>query len=160
MSRISREVTALIGGLMLLLGGAACSSADGNLQSVCSLPSAQWCAGDTLTYQFLIADPRTAYRVTLLTRHNHRYPYTTLDLQMILSTPSGYRRQQALHLPLADRPGHWQGSGVGLIQTAFAADAPVRFPHSDLCRIQLALPAPTDTLVGIESIAVQLTPVP
>lgn len=83
----------------------------------CELPSAQWHAADTLTFQ-LPAKPHGAVRqveVSALTRTVRHYPFRNLILMVELCDDSTTLRRDTVQLELHDVDNEASGQGVAYL---------------------------------------------
>lgn len=161
----------VLGGIVLgfLFGG--CTPQKGVQEEVVPIAGAEWKALQELHYSVLITDPDVPYSLEIITRHNNKYDYCTLPIACTIQNAFGWRTTDTLTLPLAQTPGRWDGSGIGIIQTSFSLERSLFFPVCAVYDISIIplpalLPLSIDpekplqeqSIKGIESVGISLIP--
>ncbi len=171
----SKKIFALVGIVLgFLFWG--CTPQKGVQEEVVPIAGAEWKALQELHYSVLITNPDIPYSLEIITRHNNKYDYCTLPIACTIQNTFGWHTTDTLTLPLAQAPGRWDGSGIGIIQTSFSLEQSLFFPMCAMYDISITpLPALLSPLIdkkrqkpakplqeqsirGVESIGISLKP--
>jgi gliding motility-associated lipoprotein GldH len=76
------------------------------------IPNHEWSSGFKPEFRFTIKDTTVPYRVFITLRHNDRYNYNNIWVNLYTQSPGDTIQQVQYELPLASRQG-WMGSGMG-----------------------------------------------
>ena len=76
------------------------------------IPKHEWSSSFKPEFRFTIKDTTVPYRVFITLRHNDRYNYNNIWVNLFTQSPGDSIRQVQYELPLASRQG-WMGSGMG-----------------------------------------------
>lgn len=109
------------------LGLASCETID-LYERVQPIPKHQWHSSFKPQFTFNIKDTAASYQVYLVLRHNNKYKYNNIWVNLYAKGPVDTVQKFSLELPLAGKDG-WLGSGMDDIfehRIPFALD-PERF---------------------------------
>ena len=76
------------------------------------VPKHAWNSSYKPEFRFTIKDTTVPYRVFITLRHNDRYNYNNIWVNLYTQSPGDSTRQVLYELPLASKEG-WLGSGMG-----------------------------------------------
>lgn len=91
------------------------------------VPAHQWQSKFKPAFAFNIKDTAAAYQLYFIVRHNNRYKYNNVWVNLYAKAPTDTARKFTLELPLANKEG-WLGTGMDDIydhRIAFALDPAV-----------------------------------
>lgn len=148
MPRISKPaLTALIPGLLAVM---ACTG--GMTGHFAPFDSEGWPYGQVLQLEAR-ADSASTGQLMLAVRHLEEYPYRNIWLEVRV----GARRPDTVEIELADRYGHWLGTGMGLL---YQREVPIgRYVCPDsVIPVAVRHVMRADTLRGIESVGITFIP--
>ena len=104
----SRFFTLLV---LCILIFSSCGSIDLYEKTV-PIPKHEWNSSFKPEFRFTIKDTTVPYRVYITLRHNDRYNYNNIWVNLFTQSPGDTIRQVQYELPLAYKQG-WMGSGMG-----------------------------------------------
>ncbi len=107
------------GGLLL----SSCTTID-LYEKVEAIPKHQWQSTYKPQFTFTIKDTIVPYQLYLIVRHNNKYKYNNIWVNLYAKAPADSMQKFSLELPLAGKEG-WLGSGMDDIfehRIAFALD--------------------------------------
>jgi gliding motility-associated lipoprotein GldH len=99
--------TLLLSCLLLL----SCSKID-LYEKVSSMPRHEWKSNYKPKFEFTISDTIAPYQLYLVFRHNERYNYNNLWLNLYVQAPGQQPEKFTLELPLATNEKGWLASGM------------------------------------------------
>ncbi len=76
------------------------------------VPGHEWSSSFKPEFRFTIKDTTVPYRVFITLRHNDRYTYNNIWVNLITQAPGDTLQKVQYELPLASREG-WLGTGMG-----------------------------------------------
>jgi len=94
-----------------LLSLSSCGTIDLYEKTV-PIPKHEWKSSFKPEFRFTIKDTTVPYRVFITLRHNDRYNYNNIWVNLYTQSPGDSVRQVQYELPLASKQG-WMGSGMG-----------------------------------------------
>lgn len=95
-----------------------------------ALEEEHWAYKDTVTFAVEIEDTVGAHELYLSLRHLGDYPYQNLWVKVHQETPAGEGGWTRYNLTLAEKSGHWRGTGLGdIIDHQFLLSKQVQFPQ-------------------------------
>jgi gliding motility-associated lipoprotein GldH len=97
--------------LPVLLCLSSCGTIDLYEKTV-PIPKHEWKSSFKPEFRFTIKDTTVPYRVYITLRHNDRYNYNNIWVNLYTKSPGDSIRQVQYELPLASKQG-WMGSGMG-----------------------------------------------
>ncbi|HYO21001.1 MAG TPA: gliding motility lipoprotein GldH [Flavisolibacter sp.] len=100
-------------------------------EKVVPIPKHQWQNDYKPGFVFNIRDTAVPYQLYLIVRHNNKYRYNNIWVNLSAKSPADTVQNFKLELPLANKEG-WLGSGMDDIfehRIAFAL-APAKFPFN------------------------------
>jgi gliding motility-associated lipoprotein GldH len=100
-------VTAIVCTILL----SSCDTIDLYEKTV-AVPKHAWSSTFKPEFRFTIKDTTVPYRVFITLRHNDRYNYNNIWVNLITQAPGDTVQKVQYELPLASRQG-WLGSGMG-----------------------------------------------
>lgn len=89
----------------------SCSKID-LYERVTSIPDHEWASSFRPKFEFSITDTTSPYQLYLIFRHNERYNYNNLWLNLYVQAPGGKPEKFTLELPLATNEKGWLASGM------------------------------------------------
>lgn len=138
---------------ILCLG--ACAPKHNDYSRFENIDSRGWAYGDTITISPLGLDSVAQRQLALAIRHNNRYEFRNLWLEVTYGNGSHMLRD-TFNLDLADIYGRWHGKGLGPSYQYEITIAP-RTNLSDSSRVYIRHVMRVDTLRGIEQIGITVT---
>lgn len=81
-------------------------------EKVTSIPRFEWKGGYRPKFEFNIQDTTSPYQLYLIFRHNERYNYNNLWLNLYAQAPGKKTEKFTLELPLATNEKGWLASGM------------------------------------------------
>ena len=75
------------------------------------MPKHQWQSSFKPQFTFTIKDTIIPYQAFVIFRHNNKYRYNTLWINLLAKAPADTARKLSLELPLANKEG-WLGIGM------------------------------------------------
>lgn len=97
--------------VLCILIFSSCGSIDLYEKTV-PIPKHEWNSSFKPEFRFTIKDTTVPYRVYITLRHNDRYNYNNIWVNLFTQSPGDTIRQVQYELPLASKQG-WMGSGMG-----------------------------------------------
>jgi len=98
--------------LILLLGLFCCTKVD-LFERVINVPQQEWKASFKPVFKFTILDTTVPYQLYIILRHNNKYNYNNLWLNLYTRGPGDrFAAKVAYELPLATNDKGWLGSGM------------------------------------------------
>ncbi|MFH1295931.1 MAG: hypothetical protein ABIJ04_01490 [Bacteroidota bacterium] len=73
-------------------------------------PNQVWQRFNILSFEIPVEQAETPYKIVFFARHNHDFPYKSLDFNMIMNTPSGEERIREFQMKIMDAEGKFLGS--------------------------------------------------
>jgi gliding motility-associated lipoprotein GldH len=98
--------------LFLLPAALSCNTIDLYERTV-SLPGHAWQSSFKPQFRFNIKDTTSAYQVYIILRHNDRYNYNNIWVNLSIQGPGDSVRKVPYELPLAARNSGWLGTAMG-----------------------------------------------
>lgn len=89
----------------------ACDTID-LYERIDSIPKHEWEANYKPEFRFSIKDTASSYQLFITLRHNEKYNYNNIWLNLYAQSPDGKKEKFTLELPLADPAKGWLGSGM------------------------------------------------
>ncbi len=80
-------------------------------EKVMPVPGHQWRSNFKPQFTFEINDTAVAYQAFVIFRHNNRYRYNNVWINLLAKAPTDTARKLGLELPLANKEG-WLGTGM------------------------------------------------
>lgn len=90
---------------------ASCTTIDLYEKTV-PIPGHQWSSSFKPQFQFNIADTTVPYQVYIIVRHNDRYNYNNIWVNLYTQAPGDTVQKVQYELPLASREKGWLGSAM------------------------------------------------
>lgn len=82
-------------------------------EKVAPIPGHEWRAGFKPQFRFTITDTASPYQLFVILRHNNKYNYNNIWLNLYIKTPGEkYASKVQYELPLATNEKGWLGSGM------------------------------------------------
>jgi gliding motility-associated lipoprotein GldH len=81
-------------------------------EKVVTIPKNQWRSSYKPSFTFSIKDTTTAYQLYLIIRHNEKYNYNNIWLNLYTKSPEGTISKAPYELPLATNEKGWLGTGM------------------------------------------------
>jgi gliding motility-associated lipoprotein GldH len=81
-------------------------------ERVVPIPQHKWNSDIKPTFAFIIKDTTTAYQLFIILRHNEKYNYNNIWLNLTASSPVDSVQKFMVELPLATNEKGWLGSGM------------------------------------------------
>ena len=78
-----------------------------------ALDKNSWSQNDSLLFKVEVKDTLSAYNLLIHLRHSGQYQYRNIWVQSRIEQPDGEVSKIRSNLPLADKSGAWNGSGLG-----------------------------------------------
>lgn len=100
-------------------------------EKVVPVPKHQWQSNFKPRFTFTLSDTAAPYQLYFIIRHNNRYKYNNVWVNLYAKGPADSTKKFSLELPLANKEG-WLGSGMDDLfehRIAFAVD-PQKFRFS------------------------------
>ena len=143
----------------------ALSSCDDNsiVRGSVEVDPSGWSASEPAVIEFDLKEAETELDMFVDLRHNGDYPYRNLFLFMALELPDGNVEKDTIECLLADRMGHWLGSGNGFIFEN-SIDHKVLFRYKDRSlkagkyKLIFEQAMRTDQLIGVMDIGLTISP--
>ncbi len=82
-----------------------------------AIPDQGWHQDSVVTFEVMIEDTASAYRVGWHLRNNNNYPYSNIFLFREVTSQRGREFADTAEFMLADPYGKWLGKGVGELKT-------------------------------------------
>lgn len=139
----------------------ACAPNPGDASGYANLPQDGWRYGDTLKYCPRMDDSIASGTLTVAVRHDSRYPYSDLYLEVSYPASATERsvermRRDTVKLALADPYGRWTGQGFGASYQN-SVNVRHRVTLRDSSTVYLRHIMRTDTLRGIVQAGILFT---
>lgn len=80
-------------------------------EKVEAIPAHQWQSSYKPQFTFTIKDTSVAYQLYLIVRHNNKYKYNNIWVNLYAKAPADSTQKFSLELSLANKEG-WMGSGM------------------------------------------------
>lgn len=80
-------------------------------EKVEAIPKQEWSSSYKPQFTFTIKDTLAPYQVYLIVRHNNKYKYNNIWVNLYAQAPADSAKKFGLELPLANKDG-WLGSGM------------------------------------------------
>ncbi|HVG15485.1 MAG TPA: gliding motility lipoprotein GldH [Chitinophagaceae bacterium] len=98
--------------LIALLGLCGCTKVD-LFERIINVPQQEWKSGFKPVFRFTITDTTVPYQLYIILRHNNKYNYNNLWLNLYTRGPGDtFATKVAYELPLATNDKGWLGSGM------------------------------------------------
>jgi gliding motility-associated lipoprotein GldH len=81
-------------------------------EKVVTIPKNKWASSYKPSFTFSINDTTTAYQLYLIIRHNEKYNYNNIWLNLYTKSPEGTISKAPYELPLATNEKGWLGTGM------------------------------------------------
>lgn len=79
-----------------------------------AIPKNEWSSRYAPSFSFEISDTASPYQVYIILRHDDRYNYNNIWLNLVAEGPDGKKAAfNQIEMPLADKEKGWLGSGMG-----------------------------------------------
>lgn len=98
----------LITALLFLL---SCHTGD-LYEKVESIPQQEWKSDYKPRFEFTVKDTAADYQLNIILRHNEKYGYRNVWLNLYAQAPGDTARKFTVELPLASGQNGWLGSGM------------------------------------------------
>jgi gliding motility-associated lipoprotein GldH len=150
-----RALSALVLGCLLTAGLSSCDSSRVYERN---LPVGKdWSWGQANRYEVLIRDTLSPYHLFVNVRHEERYAYANLWLQIRTIGPLGDTLQARVEIPLAELDGTWRGE----CQTSMCLQRELigpaqRFPRAGTYVFELEQDMRENPLPGIRDVGIRL----
>jgi|AntDryMetagUQ255_1029468.scaffolds.fasta_scaffold01941_2 gliding motility-associated lipoprotein GldH len=90
---------------------ASCDTID-LYEKVVSIPKNKWASTYKPSFTFSINDTTTAYQLYFIIRHNEKYNYNNIWLNLYTKSPDGTVSKAPYEMPLATNEKGWLGTGM------------------------------------------------
>jgi gliding motility-associated lipoprotein GldH len=103
----------LIGMLLLIgsIGFSSCVRID-LFEKVASIPNHEWKSAFRPSFTFEIKDTTVPYQIYVILRHNEKYNYNNIWVNLHTKSPDGTVSKAQYELPLATNQKGWLGTGM------------------------------------------------
>src|SRR5256885_14984054 len=81
-------------------------------EKVASIPNLSWSANYKPEFKFIIKDTTAPYQLFIVLRHNEKYNYNNIWLNLYAQAPGDSTQKFMLELPLASNEKGWLGSAM------------------------------------------------
>jgi gliding motility-associated lipoprotein GldH len=108
MNLINKTFTFLIAGILLL---GSCTTVDLYEKTVL-MPGHSWKSDFKPSFSFAIKDTTAEYQLYIVLRHNDRYSFNNIYLNLYTQAPGEGEKKVTLDLPLATNEKGWLASGM------------------------------------------------
>ena len=101
-------------GLLLLTGSvwlSSCTKID-LFEKVATIPSHEWKSSFRPSFTFEITDTTVPYQIYVILRHNEKYSYNNIWVNLHTKSPDGTIAKAQYELPLATNDKGWLGTGM------------------------------------------------
>lgn len=92
-------------------GLTACTNID-LFEKVAAIPDHQWKGAFKPSFSFEIKDTTVPYQVYVILRHNEKYNYNNIRVNLHTKSPDGTVSKAQYELPLANTEKGWLGTGM------------------------------------------------
>jgi gliding motility-associated lipoprotein GldH len=98
----------------LLLSGLLLScTRSRSVEQYISFPDSTWYRFNKMNFELPVRPSGKAASIVFFTRCTRDFPYTTLDFNMVMDSPSGEERIKEDHLAIKDTDGNFKGTFQG-----------------------------------------------
>jgi gliding motility-associated lipoprotein GldH len=97
--------------LFFILLFASCDTID-LYEKVATIPKNKWASGYKPSFSFSIKDTTAAYQLHFIIRHNEKYNYNNIWLNLYTKSPDGTVSKAPYEFPLATNERGWLGMGM------------------------------------------------
>lgn len=81
-------------------------------EKVVAIPKNKWISSYKPSFTFAIKDTTAAYQLYLIIRHNEKYNYNNIWLNLYTKSPDGTVSKAPYEMPLATNEKGWLGTGM------------------------------------------------
>lgn len=109
-----------------------------------------WNRFDVKTFEVPVKDVSSSYDFYIAIRHHTEIPFKSIDVNLILYTPSGEERIMEHEIMLRDKEGKLLGEGMGeLWDLEYPAWTGFKFSEPGICKVEISSAMPNADLPGI-----------